>query len=94
LDLRKRSGRLDGENFMTKGFIILYSAQNIVMEIKLRRMKWAEHVARMRETRSACTIFVGQTETKNSFGRPKRRKHVNIKYILYKSGVKLWIGLN
>jgi hypothetical protein len=35
---------------------------NIIRVIKSRRMKWAEHVARMGEMRNACNILVGKPE--------------------------------
>jgi hypothetical protein len=37
----------------------LYSSPNIVRVIKLRRMRWAGHVARMGEKRGAYRILVG-----------------------------------
>jgi hypothetical protein len=39
---------------------ILYSSPNIIRQIKLRRMRWAEHVARMGEERK-CTRFWWET---------------------------------
>jgi hypothetical protein len=42
----------------------LYSAPGIVMVIKVRRMRWAGHVARMGEVRGAY-IFVGRPEGRN-----------------------------
>jgi hypothetical protein len=40
----------------------LYSSPNIIRMIKSRRMRWAEHVARMGETRNAYRILVGKPE--------------------------------
>jgi hypothetical protein len=37
--------------------------------IKSRRMKWAGHVARMGEKRTACRILVGRPEGKRPRGR-------------------------
>jgi hypothetical protein len=37
----------------------LYSSPNIIRMIKPRRMRWAGHVARMGETRTAYRILVG-----------------------------------
>ena len=39
---------------------ILYRSPNIVRVIKSRRLKWAEHVARMEEGRSAFKILTGR----------------------------------
>jgi hypothetical protein len=40
----------------------LYSSSNIIRVIKSRRMRWAGHVARMGEGRSAYRILVGRSE--------------------------------
>jgi hypothetical protein len=37
------------------------------------RMRWAGHVARMAEKRTAYRIFVGKPEGKTPLGRPRRR---------------------
>jgi hypothetical protein len=39
-------------------------------QIKSRRMRWAGHVARMREARK-CTVFIGKPEGKRSLGRQR-----------------------
>jgi hypothetical protein len=52
----------------------LYSSPSIIIRIiKLRRMKWAGHVARMREKRNAYRLLVGKPEGKRPLGRPRRR---------------------
>jgi hypothetical protein len=51
----------------------LYSSPNIIRVIKSRRMRWAEHVARMGEGRSAYRILVGRPEGRRPLGRPRRR---------------------
>jgi hypothetical protein len=58
--------------------------------IKLRRMRWAGHVERMREKRNACRILVGKSEGKRPLGRPRRRWVDNIKMDLREIG---WDGL-
>ena len=40
----------------------LYSSSNIIRLNKLRRMRWAGHVARMRERRGKYRIMVGEPE--------------------------------
>jgi hypothetical protein len=57
----------------------LYSSPNIIRMIKSRRMRWAGHVAQMRETRNAYRILVGKPEGKRPLGRPRRRWVDNIK---------------
>jgi hypothetical protein len=57
----------------------LYSSPSIIRMIKSRRMKWAEHAARIVEKRNAYRILVGKTEGKRPLGRPRRRWVNNIK---------------
>jgi len=47
--------------------------------IKLRKMKWAWHVATMGERRGAYRVTVGKPEGKRPLGRPRRRWEDNIK---------------
>ena len=46
---------------------------NITRMIKSRRLRWAGHVARMEEGRSAFKILKGKPTGKRSLGRPRRR---------------------
>jgi hypothetical protein len=41
-----------------------YTSPDIIREIKSRRMRWAEHVARMGEGRNVYRVLVGKTEGK------------------------------
>jgi hypothetical protein len=52
---------------------ILYSSQNIIRQIKSRRMKWAGHVARMGEEKNVYRVLMGKPEGKRPLGRPRRR---------------------
>ena len=56
---------------MTNGS--LYHSLNIVRMIKFRRLRWAEHVARMEEARSAFKILTGNPTGKRLLERPRRR---------------------
>jgi hypothetical protein len=49
---------------------------------KSRRIRWAGHVARMREKRNACRILVGKPEGKRPLGTPRNGWVDNIKWIL------------
>jgi hypothetical protein len=40
--------------------------------IKLRRMRWASHVARMGEERGVYRVLVGKPVGKRPLGRPRR----------------------
>jgi hypothetical protein len=55
-------------------------------------MRWAGHVASMREKRNAYRILVGEPEGKRSLGRPKCRWQDNIK-IDYRDR-RRWYGLH
>jgi hypothetical protein len=48
------------------------------MVIKSRRLRWAGHVARMEEGRSALKMLTGTPAGKIPLGRPSRRWDVNI----------------
>jgi hypothetical protein len=47
--------------------------------IKSKRMRWAGHVAHMREKRNAYRILVGKLERKRPLGRPGCRRDDTIK---------------
>jgi len=51
----------------------LYCTPNIVRVIKSRRMRWVEHVARMRERRGIYRVVVGKPEGKRPLERTRRR---------------------
>jgi hypothetical protein len=51
----------------------LYSSPSIIRTIKSRRMRWAEHVARMGEKRNVYRLLVRKPEGKRPLGRPRRR---------------------
>jgi len=57
----------------------LYSLPNIVRVVKSRRIRWAEHVARMGEDRGVHRVLVGKPEGKRLSGRPRCRWEDNIK---------------
>jgi hypothetical protein len=51
----------------------LYISPSIVWVIKSRRMRWAEHVARVRKSRVLYRVLVGKPEGKKPLGRPRHR---------------------
>jgi hypothetical protein len=73
----------------------LYPAPSIIRIIKSRRMRWARHVARMREKKNAYRLLVGKPEGKRPLGRPRRRWVDNIRIDLEEVGWGDvdWIGL-
>ena len=56
----------------------LYKSPSIVRIIKSRRLRWAGHVARMSEERTARTIFAQKPRSKRPLGRPTRRWKDNV----------------
>jgi len=73
----------------------LYSSPNIVRVIKLRRMRWAGHVARMGEEKGLYRVLVGKLEGRRQLGRPRRRWVDNIRMDLQEVGCVYidWIEL-
>ena len=51
----------------------LYRSPNIVRVIKSRRLRWAGHVSKMGEGRSAFKILTGKPTGKGTLRRPWRR---------------------
>jgi hypothetical protein len=64
----------------------LYSSPDIIRQIKPRRMRWSEHVARMGEEREVYKILVGKPEGRRQLGRPRRRWEDGIKMDLRETG--------
>jgi hypothetical protein len=56
----------------------LYSSPRIVQVIKSKRMRWAGHVARMRERRGIYRVLVGKPNGRRPLGRPRHRWEGNI----------------
>jgi len=71
----------------------LYSSPSIVRVIKLRRMTWVGHIARMGKRRGVYRVLVGKPEGKRPLGRPRHKWEDNIKMDLQKvgSGGRDWI---
>jgi hypothetical protein len=71
----------------------LYSSPSIIRIIKMR---WEGHVARMGAKRNAYRLLVGEPEGKRPLGRPRRRWVDNIRMGLGKTGWGGvdWIGKN
>ena len=73
----------------------LYCPPNIIQVIKLRRMRWAGHVACTGERRGIYSVLVGKPEGKRPLGRPRHRLEDNIKIDLQEVGCggMYWIKL-
>ena len=72
-----------------------YPSHNILREIKLRRMRWAGHVARTVEEIGVYRVLVGKLEGRRPLGRSRRRWVNNIRMDLEEvvCGYMEWIGL-
>jgi hypothetical protein len=67
----------------------VYSSPNIIKMIKSWRIRWAGHVAGIRETRNAYRM--GKPGGKRPLGRPRRRWVDNLKMALRETG---WDGMD
>jgi hypothetical protein len=63
-----------------------YSLPSIIRMIKFRRMKWAGHVAGMREKRNTYRLLVRKPERRRPLGRPRCRWVNNIEMDLGEIG--------
>ena len=63
--------------------------------IKSRRLRWAGHVARMEEGRSALKILTGTPAGKILLGRPRHRWEDNIRMDVKEIGINMrnWVDL-
>ena len=61
--------------------------------IKSRRMRWAEHVARMGVERGAYRVLVGKPEGKRPLGRPRLDGWIILGWISGRWDVVIWTGL-
>ena len=61
---------------------ILYRSPKIVRVIEYKRLRWAGHVARMEEGRSAFKILTGKHAEKGPLGRPRHIWEDNVIMVL------------
>ena len=71
----------------------LYRSHNIFRMIKSRRLRWAGHVARIEEGRSAVKILTDKPTGKRPLGRPRRRRENSIRMDLEGIGInaRTWV---
>ena len=61
--------------------------------LKSRRLRWAGHIARMEEGRSAFNMLTGKHTGKRPLRRPRRRWEDNIRIDLEEIGINAELGL-
>jgi hypothetical protein len=73
----------------------LYSSTDIIRQVKSRRMRWAEHVARMGEDIKMYKILMGKPEGRRPLERPRRRWEDGVRIDLREIGLGSvdWIRL-
>ena len=69
----------------------LYRSPNIVRVIKSRRLRWASHVAGMKEGRSVFIMLTGAPTGKRPLGRSRRRWKDNIRMVLKDINTRNWV---
>ena len=70
----------------------LCSSPNVFRVIKSRRMRWAGHVARMRERRGVYMVWVGNPERKRPLGDTGADGRIILRWIFRKWDVGVWTG--
>ena len=65
----------------------MYCSPKNIKVIKSRRLRWARHVARMEEGRSAFKVLTGKPTGKRRLRRPRRRWEDNIRMDLEELGI-------
>jgi hypothetical protein len=93
--LERYEVRVQWKNVHNKEIHDLYSSPGIIRMMKSRRMRWAGHVAQMRNERKVNRLFVRKPEGKRPLGRPRYRKVDNIRMDFGEMGWGDvgWIGL-
>jgi hypothetical protein len=69
----------------------LYS-RNIIRVIKLRRMRWVGHVARMEARRGVHWVLAGKPEGKIQLEDPGVEGRIILRWIFRKGDVGVWTG--
>ena len=70
-----------------KKVLLNASEVHLILITKSRRLRWAGHVARMEEGRSAFRILTGKPTGKRPLGRPRCRWEDNIRMDLEQIGI-------
>ena len=71
----------------------VYRPPNTVRLMKSMRLRWTEHIARMREGRSTFKILTSKPTRNRSLGRSRRRQEGNVRMDnteIQGMGIKSW----
>jgi hypothetical protein len=71
-----------------------YSSPDVIRHVKLRRMRWVGHVARIGDEREVYKVLVVNPEGKRPLGRPRSRWEDGIRMDLREIGLGVWIGFD
>jgi hypothetical protein len=81
--------------FLHKGELHnLYSSPDIIRQIKLRRMRWAGHVASMGEERKVYRVLVAKPDGKDHLKDQGVDGRMGSKWTLGRLAGGVWSGLN
>ena len=72
---------------------VVHPENSLVYLIKLRRVRWAGHVARMGEERGVCRVLVGKPDGKNHWEDLDVDRWIIIGWISRRWDVSIWTGL-
>jgi hypothetical protein len=86
---------LVGSHYILNNWKNYFSLPNLTRKIKLRRMRWVRHVARIGEKRNGYKLLVGKPDGKRPLGRQRHKRADTIKMDLGEVGYGDidWIGL-
>ena len=88
--LRKIFGPMEGRKRFNCEFYDLYKDIDLVRKLKINRLRWAGHVARMVPNNPVKRIFSANSEGKRKVGRPKIRWLDCVERDLEAMGVRSW----
>ena len=71
----------------------LYCSPNIIWVIKLRRMRWAGHVARLRERRGVYRVLVGVLRERDNLEDLSVEGRVILKWVFKRWDGEIWSEL-
>jgi hypothetical protein len=81
------------EYLVIRSFMTCSESSNVITIFKPRRVKWADHAARM-EMRNALKIVVGKLQGNRHFGSPSRGWKDIIKIDFKEKEVRVWTEFN